>query len=71
MINVERIWWRKLTLVKVRWNAGAIFESEIVVAKHKMQIQSANVQKGVIGMNLRMYRNIAKLKRNEAITKKN
>jgi hypothetical protein len=36
-----------------------------------MQIQSANVQKGVIGMNLRMYRNIAKLKRNEAITKKN
>jgi hypothetical protein len=33
---------------------GAMFESENVVAKDKMQIQSANVQKGVIGMKLQM-----------------
>ncbi len=40
--------------MKVWWNAGVMFESEIIFAKHKMQIQSANVQKGVIGMKLQM-----------------
>ncbi len=45
MINVERIWWSKLILMKVWWNAGAMFESEIVVAKHKMQIQKCKCAK--------------------------